>query len=94
MNTENLIKIEKALTALGIDAIAVTDINVVPVLLVHHAGLEIQVIDPEGTEHLMGESYWSIGEMNIWTMEWVNLDSAPEDATLAVVTHKILAQIV
>ena len=94
MNTENLIKIEQALTALGVDAIAVTDINVVPVLLVHHAGLEIQVMGPEGTEHLMGESYWSIGEMNMRTMEWSDLDSAPEDATLATVTHKILAQIV
>lgn len=94
MNTENLTKIQQALTALGVDAVVTTEINVVPVLLVHHAGTEIQVIDPEGMEALMGERVWSIGEMNMWTAEWIDLDSAPGDASLAAVTHKILSQIV
>lgn len=42
----------------------------------------------------MGERFWSIGQMDSWTMEWTDLDSADEDATPAAVTHKILAQIV
>lgn len=94
MNTENLAKIQQALTTLGVDAVVTPELNVVPVLLVHSAGIEIQIVAPEGMEALMGERFWSIGQMDSWTMEWTDLDSADEDATLAAVTHKILAQIV
>ena len=94
MNTENLTKIQQALTTLGVDAVVTPELNVVPVLLIHSAGIEVQIVAPEGLEALTGERYWSIGEMNMRTMEWTDLDSAPEGASLAAVTHKILAQIV
>lgn len=94
MNTENLTKIQQALTALGVDAVVTPNINVAPVLLIRNAGIEIQILPPEGMEALTGERHWSIGEMNLWTMEWTDLDFAAEDATPAVVTRKILNQII
>lgn len=69
-------------------------LNPRPLYFIRYRSTAIQIIAPEGMEALMGERFWSIGQMDSWTMEWTDLDSADEDATPAAVTHKILAQIV